>query len=161
MSARPRVGGSDGANAPREMALRPPGARGAGATNAAGIAPRRAPLQAVPPTLLVLEAPGGYPRAVGAALAAAGVPGAVGTPRQARDVAQAPGPWAQTEVLEARAVSPVAEAVRPTPQPLPDAQAGARRALLARRQPLVAMRTAAQHRLGNAPPTPPDGHPGA
>jgi transposase len=46
----------------------------------------------------------------------------------------------------------VAEAVRPTPRPLPDAQADGLRALLARRRPLVAMRTAEQNRLGNAPP---------
>jgi transposase len=45
-----------------------------------------------------------------------------------------------------------AEAVRPTPRPLPDAQADARRALLARRRQLVAMRTAEQNRLGSAPP---------
>jgi transposase len=37
------------------------------------------------------------------------------------------------------------------PRPLPDAQADARRALLARRRPWVAMRTAEQTRLGSAP----------
>jgi transposase len=45
----------------------------------------------------------------------------------------------------------VAEAVRPTPRPLPEAQADELRALLARRRPWVARRTAAQHRLGSAP----------
>ena len=38
------------------------------------------------------------------------------------------------------------------PRPLPDAQANELRALLARRRPLGAMRTAEQHRLGSAPP---------
>ena len=42
--------------------------------------------------------------------------------------------------------------MRPTPRPLPDAQADELRALLARRRQLVTMRTAAQNRLGSAPP---------
>jgi transposase len=45
-----------------------------------------------------------------------------------------------------------AEAVRPTPRPLPDAQTADLRALLARRRQLVAMRTAETNRLGSAPP---------
>jgi transposase len=40
-----------------------------------------------------------------------------------------------------------AEVIRPTPRPLPDAQTQELRALVGRRQPLVAMRTAEQHRL--------------
>jgi transposase len=59
---------------------------------------------------------------------------------------------AKTEALEARAFAHVAEAVRPTPRLLPDAQADELRALLARRRQLVAMRTAEQNRLGSAPP---------
>jgi transposase len=77
---------------------------------------------------------------------------AVVNPRQARDFAKATGPWAKTDALDARALAHFAAAVRPTPRPLPDAQAEELRALLARRRHLVAMRTAAQHRLGSAPP---------
>jgi transposase len=109
-------------------------------------------LQAVPPTLMVLEATGGDQRAVVAALAAADLPVVGVHPRHARDCANATGPLAKTEALEARAFAHVAEAVRPTPRPLPDAQADERRALLARRRPLVARRTAEQHRLASAPP---------
>jgi hypothetical protein len=76
----------------------------------------------------------------------------VGNPRQARDFAKATGQWATTDVLDARALAHFAEAVRPTPRPLPDAQAEALRALLTRRRQLVAMRTAEQNRLGSAPP---------
>src|SRR4029434_3416095 len=108
-------------------------------------------LKTVPPTVIVLEATGGYQRAVVAALAAAGLPVAVVNPRQACDVAKATGPLAKTDALDARVLAHVAEAVRPTPRPLPDAQADELRALLARRRPLVAMRTAEQNRLGNAP----------
>jgi transposase len=152
MSATPRCVGIDVAKAQLDMALRPTGERGAVANDEAGIATLLAQLQAVQPTLMVLDATGGYQRAVVAALAAAGFPVAVVNPRQARDVAKATGQLAQTDALDARALAHVAEAVRPTPRPLPDAQADALRALLARRRPLVAMRTAAQNRLGHAPP---------
>jgi transposase len=134
------------------MALRPTGERWTVANDDAGRATLVVRLQAVPPTLMVLEATGGDQRAVVAALAATGLPVVGVNPRQARDFAKATGPLANTAALEARAGAHVAAAVRPTPRPLPDAQADARRALLARRRPLVARRTAAQHRLGRAPP---------
>jgi transposase len=46
-----------------------------------------------------------------------------------------------------RALAHCADVIRPTPRPLPDAQTQALRALLGRRQPLIGLRTAAQHRL--------------
>jgi transposase len=152
MSATPRFVGIDVAKAQLDIALRPTGERWAVAHDDCGMAALVERLQAVPPTLMVREATGGDQRTVVAALAAAGLPVAVVNPRQARDVAQATGPWAKTDARDARALAPVAEAVRPTPRPLPDAQADARRALLARRRPLGARRTAAQNRLGSAPP---------
>jgi len=152
MSATPCLVGIDVATAQRDIALRPTGARWAVANADVGIAALVERLQTLPPTVRVLEATGGDQRAVVAALAAAGLPVAGVNPRQARDVAKATGQVAKTDALDARAVAPVAEAVRPTPRPLPEAQAAALRALLARRRPRVAMRTAAQHRLGNAPP---------
>jgi transposase len=152
MSATPCVVGIDVATAQLDIALRPTGERWAVANDDPGIAALVARLQAVPPTLMVLEATGGDPRAVVAALAAAGLPVAVVNPRQARDVAKATGPLATTDALDARALAHFAEAVRPPPRPLPDAQADELRARLARRRQLVAMRTAEQHRLGSAPP---------
>jgi len=152
MSAPQLFVGVDVANARLDMALRPTGERGAVANDDAGIATLVARLQAVQPTLMVFEATSGDQRAVVAALAATGLPVVVVNPRHARDVANATGPLAKTDALEARALAHVAEAVRPSLRPLPDAQADALRALLARRRPLVAMRTAAQNRLGNASP---------
>src|SRR4029434_2963312 len=102
--------------------------------------------------LMGLEPRGGLERAATAALATAGLPVVVINPRQARDVAKATGQLAKTDALDARALAHCAEAWPPTPRPLPDAQAAELRALLARRRQLVAMRTAAQNRLGNAPP---------
>jgi transposase len=152
MSAPQLFVGVDVAKAQLDIAVRPTGERWAVANDDAGIATLVARLQAVPPTLIVFEATGGYQRAVVAALAATGLPVAVINPRQARDFAKATGQLAKTDALDARALAHFAEAVRPPPRPLPDAQAGELRALLARRRQLVAMRTAEQHRLGNAPP---------
>jgi transposase len=49
--------------------------------------------------------------------------------------------------LDARALAHFADVIRPTPRPLPDAQTQELRALLGRRQQLIAMRTAEQNRL--------------
>ena len=74
MSATPCFVGIDVAKAQLDMALRPTDERWAVANDDAGIAALVARLQALPPTLIVLEATGGYQRAVVAALAAAGCP---------------------------------------------------------------------------------------
>jgi transposase len=142
--------GIDVAKAQRDMAVRPTGARWAVDNDAPGIAALVVRLQAVQPTRMVLEVPGGSPRTVVAALAAAALPVVVVNPRQGRDCAQATGPLAQTDALDARAIAHVAEAVRPPPRPLPDAQTAELRALVARRRHLIAMRTAAHNRLGRA-----------
>ena len=99
----------------------------------------------------MLEATGGLQRTAVAALTAAALPVVVIHPRQARDCAKATGQLAQTAALDARALAHFAEAIRPEPRPVPDAQTEELRALLARRRQLVAMRTAEQNRLGSAP----------
>jgi transposase len=152
MSAPQCFVGIDVAKAQLDIALRPTGERWAVGNDDAGIAALVERLQALQPTLIVLEATGGYQRGVVAALAATGLPVVVVNPRQARDFAKATGQLAKTDALDARALAHFAEAVRPTPRPLPDAQANELRALLARRRQLVAMRTAEQNRLGSAPP---------
>ena len=139
--------GIDVAKAQWDMALRPAGERWAVPNDANGIAPLVDRLQALHPTLRVLEATGGLERAAPAAWAAAGLPVVVVNPRHARDFARATGPLAKTEALEARALAPCADVIRPTPRPLPDAQTPAWRALLGRRQQRIGMRTAEQHRL--------------
>jgi transposase len=143
--------GIDVAKAQLDIALRPSGERWAVPNDEVHIAALVAQLQGVHPTLLVLEATGGYHRAVVAALAAAGLPVVVVNPRQTRDFAKATGQLAKTDALDARALAHFAEAVRPPPRPLPDAQTEELRALLTRRRQLVAMRTAEHNRLDNAP----------
>jgi transposase len=141
----------DVAKAHLDIALRPTGERWAVTNDETGIAALVVRLQAVQPMLMVLEATGGYHRAVVAAPAAAALPLVVVNPRQVRDFAKATGPLAKTDVLDARAVAHFAAAVRPAPRPLPDAQTEELRALLARRRQLIAMRTAEQNRLEHAP----------
>ena len=98
-SAPQRLVGIDVAKAQLAMALRPTGERWAVANDDRGIGALVARLQAVQPTLIVLEATGGYQRAVVAALAAAGLPVAVVNPPQVRDFAAATGPLAKTAAL--------------------------------------------------------------
>jgi transposase len=118
----------------------------------AGIAGLVARLRTIPPPLVVLAATGGLEVPVTGALAAAGRPVVVVHPRPARAFAQATGGWATPATVEARGGAPGAEAVRPTPRPLPAAQAPAWRALLTRRRPLGQRLTAAPRRLPPAPP---------
>src|SRR5262245_13180441 len=105
MSAPPLFVGVDVAKAQLDIALRPTGERWAVANDDAGIAALVERLQAMPPTLIVLEATGGYQRAAVAALAVAGLPVAVVNPRQAHDFAKATGQLAKTDALDAQALA--------------------------------------------------------
>src|SRR5262245_62352935 len=147
MSDGPCVVGLEVAKAQVDPAVRPAGARWAVPNEASGLVTLGDRLQPLRPTLLVREATGGLERAAPAALATAGLPVVVVNPRQARDFARATGQLAETEALDARALAHGADVIRPTPRPLPDVQTQELRALLGRRQQLVVMRTAAQHRL--------------
>jgi transposase len=151
MSALQVFVGIDVAKAQLDIALRPTGERWTVTNDEPGIATLVTRLQEIAPQLIGLEATGGYQRAVVAALASAALPIVVVNPRQVRDFAKATGQLAKTDGLDARAVAHFAEAVRPTPRPVPDAQTEELRALLARRRQLIAMRTAEHNRLEHAP----------
>jgi transposase len=143
--------GIDVAKAQLDIALRPTGERWAVPNDEAGIAALGGRLQAVPPTLIVLEATGGYHRAVVAALAAAALPLVVVNPRQVRDFAKATGQLPKR--MPSMPVPWPTLARRCGPRcPLPDAQTEELRTLLARRRQLIAMRTAEQNRLEHASP---------
>jgi len=152
MSASPLFVGIDVAKAQLDIALRPTGERWTVPNDEASIAELVQHLQVVHPTLIVLEATGGFQRTVVTALATASLPVVVVNPRQVRDFAKATGQLAKTDALDARALAHFAAAVRPQVRPLPDAHSEALRALLARRRQLVAMRTAELNRLATAPP---------
>jgi transposase len=144
--------GIDVSKAQLDVALRPTDACWPVSHDELGITGLVERLQAVPPTLVVLEAPGGLEVPVAGALAAAGLAVVVVNPRHARDVAQATGRLAKTDRLDARGLAHVAAAVRPPPRPLPEAPAHALSALLTRRRQLVRLLTAERRRLQRAPP---------
>ena len=121
--------GIDVAKAQLAIAVRPAGERWAVPNDAGGVVTLVEQLQALHPTLMVLEATGGLERAATAALATAGLPVVVVNPRQARDFARATGQLAKTEALDAHALAHCADVIRPTPRPLPDAQTQELRAL--------------------------------
>ena len=147
MGDMPCFVGIDVAKAQLDIAVRPSGKRWTVPNDAGGVGTLVEQLQALHPTLIVLEATGGLERAATAALATAGLPVVVVNPRQARDFARATGQLAKTDALDARALAHFADVIRPTPRPLPDAQTQELRALLGRRQQLIVMRTAEQNRL--------------
>jgi transposase len=123
--------GIDVAKAQLDVAVRPSGKQWASATDAASLEELVGRLQALQPELIVLEATGGRE---GPAVAAAGLPVAVVNPRQVRDFARAVGQFAKTDGLDAQVLAHFAQAIHPTPRPLPDAQAQELAALLARRR---------------------------
>ena len=102
------------------------------------------------PTLVVLEATGGFESPAVAALAKAGLPVVVANPRQVRDFAKALGRLAKTDALDAAILAEFAHRVRPEPRPLPDETAQLLDSLLTRRRQLLDMLTAEKNRLGFA-----------
>lgn len=141
--------GIDVAKAWVDVAIRPCGESWRVGNDAAGIAALVQRIQALTPQVVVLEATGGYELAVAGALAAAGLPVAVVNPRQVRAFAKATGRLAKTDALDAHVLAHFGAAVQPEPRPVPDAQAHALTALLARRRQVVAMLTAEKNRLGS------------
>jgi transposase len=144
--------GIDVSQAPLEVALRPTDDRWHVSHDEPGLAPLVERWQAIPPALIVVDATGGLEVPMAGALAAAARPVVVVTPRRARDFAQATGRLAKTDTLAARGLAHFAEAVRPTPRPLPEAHAPEVSALVTRRRQLVQRLTAERHRLQRAAP---------
>jgi transposase len=143
--------GIDVSKAQLDVALRPTADHWHVSNDEPGIATLVERLRTIQPTLVVLEATGGLEVPVTGALAEAGVPVVVVNPRHAREFAKATGRLAKTDPLDAQGLAHFAEAVRPSPRPLPDAQAQALSALLTRRRQLVQMLTAERRRLQSAP----------
>ena len=112
-------------------------------------------LRAHQPTVIVVEATGGYEAALVAPCAAAGLPIAVVTPRQVRAFAQAVGRTAKTDAIDAALLAQFGARVQPTPRPVADAATEALGALVARRRQLLEMLGAERQRLAQAPPTGP------
>lgn len=103
-------------------------------------------LNAIGPSLIVMEATGGFEVTVAAALSAARLPLAVVNPRQIRDFARATGQLAKTDALDAAVIAHFGEAVRPQARPLRDAQAQELAELVGRRRQVIEMMVAERNR---------------
>jgi transposase len=107
-------------------------------------------LSAMQPSLVVMEASGGYETAAATAIAAAGWRLAVVNPRQVRDFARATGRLAKTDQIDAAILAAFGKAIEPQVTRLPDEEAQALQALLVRRHQLVGMRAQERQRLEHA-----------
>jgi transposase len=91
------------------------------------------------PTLVALEATGGFETVVAAALASAKLPVVVVNPGQIRAFAKALGQRAKTDPIDAAVIARFAEATKPEPRPLPDEATRLLADLVARRRQIVEM----------------------
>ena len=108
-------------------------------------------LKALSPSLIALEATGGFETVVAAALASAGLPVVVVNPAQVRAFAKAIGQRAKTDPIDARVIAHFAEATKPSVRPLPDAQTQLLADLVQRRRQIIEMIGAESQRRRRAP----------
>jgi len=108
-------------------------------------------LKPLNPALIVLESTGGYEAQVLAELYHAGLPVARVNPGRVREFAKSIGQLAKTDRLDARLLARYAEAVKPEPAKLADADEQRLAALVNRRRQLLEMHVAEQNRLHTAP----------
>jgi transposase len=150
MTSPSRFVGIDVAKATLDVAIGPEGTHRQLPNTDEGFDQLVALLRPLAPTLIVLEATGGYQRRVVAALGLAGLPVAVVNPTRPREFAKALGRLAKTDKVDAAILAAFAERVRPAARPLPDDQARKMQELLGRRGQLIGMRTMERNRLGSA-----------
>lgn len=108
----------------------------------AGRARLVARLATLPGVRVVLEATGGYERALVADLAAAGVRTGVVNPRRVRDFAKALGILAKTDRLDAAVIARFGQRADPPDTPAPPAALRELQQLVARRRQLLELQTA-------------------
>jgi len=140
--------GIDVAKAELVVGVRPTGTGWTAVNDAQGVRDLVTRIQALGPTLIVLEATGGSELLCAAALAAAGLSVVVVNPRQVRDFARATGQLAKTDRIDAEILARFADTVRPEIRTLPTVEAQALDALLTRRRHLLEMLGAERNRLG-------------
>jgi transposase len=151
MHPSPVVVGIDVAKAKLDVALPPGDQTWQMHPDKTTIAQLVAQLQALSPTLIVVEATGGLQVPWVAALVAQELPVGVINPRLARDFAKALGYLAKTDRIDARVLAHDGEAVRPSLRPLPHADTQQLRALVLRRHQLLERGVAEHNRLSMAP----------
>ena len=142
--------GIDVAKAWVDVAVVPNGLRRRVGTEPAALDGLVRELVALVPTVIVVEASGGYESALVSACGVAGLPIVVVNPRQVRDFAKALGRLAKTDTLDAEVLALFGERVRPPVRPLRDADTVALSALLQRRRQLLEMLIAERQRRAKA-----------
>jgi len=138
--------GIDVSKAQLDLAVRPTGETWSCLQEEADLGRLVARLHALAPTLIVLEATGGYEVPVASALAADGLPVVVVNPRQVRNFAKALGRLAKTDRIDADVLALFGERVQPAIRPLPDPALEALTPVVARRRQLVEMLVAERNR---------------
>jgi transposase len=103
-------------------------------------------LKKLEPACIAVEATGGLERELVYALAKQELAVAVVNPSQVRNFAKSTGQRAKTDAIDAEVLAHFAEAVRPEPRPLPDADTRSLAALVTRHRQLVEMITAESNR---------------
>ena len=98
------------------------------------------------PTLVAVEATGGYEKIVAAGVAGAGLPLVVVNPAQIRHFAQAVGKRAKTDPIDAAVIARFVQAVRPEIRPMADEEAGLLAELVTRRRQVIEMLVAERQR---------------
>jgi transposase len=151
MTSIPRFIGIDVSKTQLDVACRPDHLTFTFQNDLTGIADLITQLRQLTPTLIVLEASGGFQMPLATALAVAKMAFAVINPRQVRDFAKSTGQLAKTDVIDAQVLAHFAQAVRPQPRPLPDATTQQVEALVTRRRQLLDMLVAERNRLALAP----------
>jgi transposase len=142
--------GIDIAKAWVDVAIVPSGRRQRVSTEAPALEGLVQELVTLAPTVIVVEASGGYESALVSACGVAGLPIVVVNPRQVRDFAKALGRLAKTDELDAEVLALFGERVRPAVRPLREAETQALRALLQRRRQLLDMLVAERLRRAQA-----------
>ena len=104
----------------------------------------------IKPTLIVMEATGGYERPLAAKLHENKLPVAVENPRRIRNFAKAVGQLAKTDTLDARINARYAAVIKPAAQTAADVTALKIKELNTRRQQLLDIRTAEKCRTEHA-----------
>ena len=153
MSASTCFVGIDVSKARLDVCIRPGNSFRSFAYDDAGLEALVADLQAASPSLIVVEATGGFEARVAAVVAAKGLPITIVNPRQVRDFAKATGELAKTDKLDAGILALFAERVQPPVRPLPDDAARDLEARLLRRRQVTDMLIAEKQRLKMARPT--------
>jgi transposase len=110
-------------------------------------------LRKLKPTLIAVEATGGFETIVAAAIAGAPLPLVVVNPAQIRHFDQAVGKRAKTDPIDASVIAHFAEAVKPEPRELPDEAARLLAELVSRRAQLIEMLVAERQREKRASAT--------